>query len=517
MKHLLLTTIAAVVLVGCGESQQSSSPAEAKTAEPVAEATKPITPPKAVTANKGADPARGIKPERQKRKVPERRARKVPDTIYRATRRGNIEAVKKHLADGADVNEKNDDGVTPLHSADTKEIAELLIANGADVNEKNDDGVTPLHYAALKGHKEIVELLIAKGADVNAKDDEGATPLHSAAYGGHKEIVELLIAKGADVNAKGRYGRTPLHRAAPSGSKEMIELLIANGADVNAMNHDETPLDSHWSFGLKEPTERSALLRKHGGKTGSELSIVIAASRRELKTVQQHIANGVDVNTTHDGGVTALHHAVNNRDRKLVQSLIDNGANVNARDESGSTPLEWCEGDKRTSDILRKHGGKTSDELDNKKPEGKPAHDTEWAEKESLSMALFQAAIDGNVDMLKQHLEDGAEINQTGIGYGATPLSMALAGGHLAASKLLIEKGANVNAIVDGGGNLLFFIAPSGRKDLVELLLNNGAKVNHTNKYGKTPLDEAKRHPQITDLLRKHGGKTGEELKAEGK
>ena len=62
MKHLLLTTIAAVVLVGCGESHQSSSPAEAKTAEPVAEATKPITPPKAVTANKGADPARGIKP-----------------------------------------------------------------------------------------------------------------------------------------------------------------------------------------------------------------------------------------------------------------------------------------------------------------------------------------------------------------------------------------------------------------------------------------------------------------------
>ena len=78
MKHLLLTTIAAVVLVGCGESQQSTPqaepvepvaevpvqpsppPAEAK---PVAETTKPTTPPKAVTANKGADPARGIKPE----------------------------------------------------------------------------------------------------------------------------------------------------------------------------------------------------------------------------------------------------------------------------------------------------------------------------------------------------------------------------------------------------------------------------------------------------------------------
>ena len=91
MKHLLLTTIAAVVLGGCGESQQSapapetkpvepvaevpaqpsSPPVEAKPAEPVAEAAKPTTPPKAVSANKGADPARGIKPEPPTAKAPE--------------------------------------------------------------------------------------------------------------------------------------------------------------------------------------------------------------------------------------------------------------------------------------------------------------------------------------------------------------------------------------------------------------------------------------------------------------
>ena len=86
MKHLILTTVAAVVLVGCGEAQQSTPqvepvesvaevpvqpsppPAEAK---PVAETTKPTTPPKAVTANKGADPARGIKPEPPTAKAPD--------------------------------------------------------------------------------------------------------------------------------------------------------------------------------------------------------------------------------------------------------------------------------------------------------------------------------------------------------------------------------------------------------------------------------------------------------------
>jgi ankyrin repeat protein len=67
-----------------------------------------------------------------------------------------------------------------------------------------------LHYAAYGGHKEIAELLIAEGADVNAKDEDGVTPLHEAAFGGYKEIAELLIAKGADVNAKNNGGETPL-------------------------------------------------------------------------------------------------------------------------------------------------------------------------------------------------------------------------------------------------------------------------------------------------------------------
>ena len=74
-------------------------------------------------------------------------------------------------------------------------------------------GITPLQQAARDGHKEIADLLIAEGADVNAKNDYGWTPLHWAASRGHKEIVELLIAKGANVNAKNKYGTTPLDMA----------------------------------------------------------------------------------------------------------------------------------------------------------------------------------------------------------------------------------------------------------------------------------------------------------------
>ena len=140
MKHLLLTTIAAVLVVGCGESQ----------------------PPELPTAKAPAI------------------------SIHEAARDGNIEAVKQHIAAGTDVNAK-DDALewTPLFMAPGKghkEIAELLLANGAEVNAKGDGGVTPLHIAPLGSHKEVAELLIAKGADVNAKKDDGETPLHDAAF-----------------------------------------------------------------------------------------------------------------------------------------------------------------------------------------------------------------------------------------------------------------------------------------------------------------------------------------------
>ena len=180
MKHLLITTIAAVLLVGCGESQQSAPAPETKPVEPVAEAAKPEPP----TA-------------------------KAPDIdIHDAAEEGNVEAVKQHLAAGTDVNTK-----------------------GGWLE------VTPLHYAADEGHKEIVELLIAEGADVNTKDEDSWTPLHSAVSDDHnKEIAELLIANGAEVNAKSDSGRTPLHSAA---NKEIAELLIAKGADVDGWSWEK--------------------------------------------------------------------------------------------------------------------------------------------------------------------------------------------------------------------------------------------------------------------------------------
>ena len=154
MKHLLLTTIAAVVLVGCATTQSPEPP----------------------TA-------------------------KAPDiSIHEAAYTGNIEAVKQHLAAGTDVNAKASRGWTPLHSVATKEIAELLIAKGADVNAKDKIGGTSLHLAAYSGQKEIVELLIANGANMNAKIEVGKwkdqTSLSLAIQNNQTEIADLLRKHG---------------------------------------------------------------------------------------------------------------------------------------------------------------------------------------------------------------------------------------------------------------------------------------------------------------------------------
>ena len=100
-----------------------------------------------------------------------------------------------------------------------------------------------IHDAVGTGNIEAVKKYLAAGTDVNAKDKYKWTPLHNAATQGHKEVVELLIAKGADVNAKDKYGKIPLHRACEC-EKEIAELLLDKGADVNAKDNDgETPLD----------------------------------------------------------------------------------------------------------------------------------------------------------------------------------------------------------------------------------------------------------------------------------
>jgi ankyrin repeat protein len=85
------------------------------------------------------------------------------ESIDAASRYGIIEAIKRHLAAGTDVNAKASRGWTPLHSVATKEVAELLIAKGADVNAKCVGGITPLDSAINLNRTKTADLLRKHG------------------------------------------------------------------------------------------------------------------------------------------------------------------------------------------------------------------------------------------------------------------------------------------------------------------------------------------------------------------
>ncbi|HUU19571.1 MAG TPA: ankyrin repeat domain-containing protein [Sedimentisphaerales bacterium] len=106
---------------------------------------------------------------------------------------------------------------------------QLLLSKGANVNEKNRMGWTPLHTAIRNRRLAIIEPLIAKGADINAADNRGQTPLLAAVYISQKDAVELLIAKGADVNLMGG-GDNALSLAKKRNNKEIVDLLLKHGA-----------------------------------------------------------------------------------------------------------------------------------------------------------------------------------------------------------------------------------------------------------------------------------------------
>jgi ankyrin repeat protein len=192
-----------------------------------------------------------------------------------------------------------------------------------------------------------------------------------------------------------------------------------------------------------------------------------AARDGHKETVELLIANGADVNAKMKEGTTPLHFAASKGHKEIDELLIAKDADVNAiagKELQSKTPLDEAIKTKRTetADLLRAHGGKTREELN----------------------ALIDAAKNGDIEAVKQHLAAGADVNAKSVD-GTTRLHKAAVYGHNEVAELLIANGAEVNAIIVSGRN-----------------------------QGKTPLDLAiwRKKNEAADLLRQHGGRTGEEL-----
>jgi Ankyrin repeats (3 copies)/Ankyrin repeats (many copies) len=167
--------------------------------------------------------------------------------LMRAVDNGDVNAVRRLLAEGANVNAKDRWGRTALihacgHGCRNEALVTALLQAGADANASDLSGDTPLTACIIGGVPEtrtvVIRTLLRAGTKVNATGVGGNTPLMTAATNGKLDVVRDLLAAGADVNRENIRGESALMMAGRGGHEDIVRALIKNGADVNAKDKE---------------------------------------------------------------------------------------------------------------------------------------------------------------------------------------------------------------------------------------------------------------------------------------
>jgi ankyrin repeat protein len=316
------------------------------------------------------------------------------DSIWNAANTGNIQAIEKHLSNGADVNAKHDSGTTPLSMAALAgefEAVKFLISREADINAKNNDGHSALHGAAFLGRMEVVQLLIANKADVNIRNKEGETPLDSAAAEWSDEIRDFVQFISSVLQVEVDLEEVQTNR--PQVAALLREHGAISGADLAKPTGDDI-----WQSAKLGNVEA---LRRHLAKsdvgvnaldTNGVTALSWASLAGEVETAEFLLLAGASINTKNRDGNTSLHGAAFLGRTEVVELLIQNNPEINLKNSMGQTPLdgvaaEWNQGIQditkfigrflkvevdieqikaarpKIAKLLRQHGGKTSAEL----------------------------------------------------------------------------------------------------------------------------------------------------------
>ncbi|HLK69486.1 MAG TPA: ankyrin repeat domain-containing protein [Bryobacteraceae bacterium] len=235
---------------------------------------------------------------------------------------------------------------------------ETLLAAGADVNDPNDRGSTPLHQAAYSNQGAIAATLIQSGADLDAEaHGAGGTPLITALFWGHREVADLLgrhsVAPG-NLRAAAGLGDPALLQECFSGEKTLTpEAAAARGfyrphsgfPDWQPSADPQEVLDEALVWACKSGrTEVLPRLVRAGARLDADpyrgTPLIWAAVCNRLETAGWLIDHGATVDRkatfgglTHGQGITALHMASQYGHLSMVQLLIERGADPAIRDD----------------------------------------------------------------------------------------------------------------------------------------------------------------------------------------
>ena len=241
---------------------------------------------------------------------------------------------------------------------------------------------------ALKNQQSTTaRVLIRQRVGVNTPDVDGSTPLQWAAHWNDLETVKALLAAGAKPTVANRYGVTPLHEAATIGSASVVSALLRAGATPDATyGEGETPL-------------------------------MLAARAGNVDAVKLLLEANADVNAAEKfRGQTALMLAANENHDAVVKALLAAGARPNTRS------VEYT--------FQKLTGGA-----------GGIIHDRPQGGITALMLAARQGALEAGMALVA----GGADLALEEPQYGFTALQTAIFNGHYAFAKMLIEKNAPVN------------------------------------------------------------------------
>ncbi|XP_039571520.1 kinase D-interacting substrate of 220 kDa [Passer montanus] len=395
---------------------------------------------------------------------------------------GNVPALKALLEKCRDVDERNENGQTPLMLAAEQgnlEIVQELLKKGANCNLEDADNWTALISAAKEGHAAIVAELLNYNVSLEHRDLGGWTALMWASYKGRTEVAKLLLEKGANPNITGmQYSVYPIIWAAGRGHSDIVHLLLQHGAKVNCSDkYGTTPLV--WAA-RKGHLECVKYLLQMGADVDQEgansmTALIVAVKGGYTDSVKEILKRNPNVNLTDKDGNTALMIASKEGHTEIVQDLLDAGTYVNIPDRSGDTVLIGAVRGGHV-EIVRALLHKYAD-IDIRGQDNKTA--------------LYWAVEKGNATMVRDILQCNPD-TETCTKDGETPLIKATKMRNIEIVELLLDKGAKVSA-VDKKGDTPLHIAIRGRsRKLAELLLRNpkdGRLLYRPNKAGETPYN----------------------------
>jgi ankyrin repeat protein len=440
------------------------------------------------------------------------------DQLLQLASSGETTAALALIGSNTDVNRSQSDGTTALHWAvyyNDMALVEELIGRGADVTVRNEYDATPLSQAAITGNPQIIEALLQAGADVNERGADDQTALMIIARTSNLDAAKVLLAAGADVNAVEQWrGQTALMWAVAQNQPQMAKLLLDNGADPNAQS-----LPNDWE--RQVTAEPRMKILPAGGFT----PLLYAAREGCTLCTQYLIEAGAELNKTDPEGITPLVMANLNAKWDSAKLLLEAGANPDKWDIYGRSPLYTAvdyntlphggRADRLSSDLttsfeiiqlILAKGGNPNLQL-----KLFPPYRNLGADRGADGLlrtgvtALFRAARGGDAAVVDLLIKNGARIdlpNEDDVtplivaaGFRASPIDtrgrFRTEQEAFEVTRLLLEAGADVNAVESIGQTAVFGAATQGWNTVVQLLADFGADLEHKDNFGNNVVDAA--------------------------